>query len=172
MMKSKFMSLALFLAIFLLAAPSAYADRDDDQDNAQMGLKHRVDALENDLADIQLTPGPPGADGNDGLNGVLTGKGDSHEEQLTADGEIYTTTSEPVQSTSIQVIAIAFCVDANDIAIAGQCFGNLNWSLSRAGIGSNADSINFARQICIWNKPSSDSSSAGAQVSCIKVPGP
>lgn len=80
MMKSKFTPLVLFLAILLFVAPSAFADRDDDQDQKQMGMKHRVDALENQTNDLQqqidnieLTPGPQGPQGppgNDGTNGT------------------------------------------------------------------------------------------------------
>jgi len=105
--------------------------------------------------------------------GVLLGKGASAEEQFTADGEMYSITAgAAAEADSTRFIDIAFCVDENDIAITGTCIGNPDWSLSRAGIESNYDSNNFSRQICIWNKPLGDTSVAGAQVGCIKVPGP
>jgi hypothetical protein len=93
MMKSKFTPLFLFLAILLFVASPTFADRDDDQDNMQNGLKHRVDALEDQVntipkgdsctingtvvscedgtsSDVQGPQGDPGNDGNDGADGV------------------------------------------------------------------------------------------------------
>lgn len=186
MIKSKFTQVVLLLTILLFTNGLAFAEQYTGCIKRFGGLLYKVKVgtepkfpcghRETEITWNQEGPqgeqGDQGEPGANGIDGVLLGKGASAEEINTADGEIYNTTSEPVQSTSGSVWAIAYCVDNNDIAIAGQCFGNPNWSLNRAGIGSNADSDNRARQICVWDKPASDETSAGAQVGCIKVPGP
>ena len=195
MMKSKFMPKVLFLtlltsiSILFITSATAFAEPITGCiqrftgiiTNVQIGTEPKHPCRFGAEQITWNTEGPPGADGapgadgqdgEDGINGVLLGKGASAEEQFTADGEIYSETSDPVQSTSTFLFAIAYCVDENDIAISGQCFGNTNWSLERAGIQSNDNLDNRASQICIWNKPASDETTAGAQVSCIKVPGP
>ena len=79
--KSKFTPLVLFLTILLLVAPSAFADRDDDRDDDQdekrRGLKHRVEALENQVNDLssQLSDvsGTEAFWANVHADGILTG---------------------------------------------------------------------------------------------------
>ena len=158
-MKSKFTPIAVVLTIILFIPVLAQAGMPLNSDGTVpagpfQNLQNQIDAIEV----------PPG---------VLSGKGEAGDDSTKADGEIYTITDGvPVFSSSTTIGYIAHCADTNDIAITGQCFGNVNWSLSRAGIGSNDNLDNTARQICIFNKPSGDMSTGGAQVSCIKVPGP
>ncbi len=64
-LKSVLSLLAVFLISLVIASP-AFADRDDDQDNDRIGLKHRVDALEVQVNNIELTPGPEGPQGPQG----------------------------------------------------------------------------------------------------------
>jgi hypothetical protein len=44
-------------------------DKDKDSDKGKKGIKHRVDALEQELANIELTPGPQGETGAQGPQG-------------------------------------------------------------------------------------------------------
>ena len=159
MMKSKFTSLVLFLAVILFSPVIVQAGMPLNNDGTVpagpfQNLQNQIDAIEV----------PPG---------VLSGKGEAGDYSTKADGEIYTITDGvPVFSSSTAIGYIAHCADNNDIAIGGYCFGNNGWSLYEGGIRFNNDLINTARQVCLFNKPSGDMSTGGAQVSCIKVPGP
>jgi hypothetical protein len=178
MMKSKSTPFILFLAVILFSPVIVQAgvplEADGTVPAGPFQVLHDKDTdLQNQIDGIELMPGSPGSDGDDGLNGVLSGKGETADESTTADGEIYQEfVSGAAPSTSTSAVFVAYCADFNDIAITGNCHGNPNWSLYRSGIEINYDSINAARQVCIWNKPLADTSPAGAGVACIKVPGP
>ena len=159
MMKSKLSPFVLFLAVILFSPVIIQAGMPLNDDGTVpagpfKNLQDQIDAIE----------APPG---------VLSGKGEAGDDSTKADGEIYTITDGvPVFSASTLIGYIAYCADNNDIAIGGYCFGNIGWSLYEGGMRFNNDLINVARQACFFNKPSGDMSTGGAQVSCIKVPGP
>ena len=52
-------------------------DKDKDKDKGKKGLKHRVDALEQGLANIELTPGPQGEQGIQGVKGDTGNTGET-----------------------------------------------------------------------------------------------
>jgi hypothetical protein len=191
MIKLKFTPTVVLLAIFLLLPVLVQAGKVTKQElqNQINDLQHQIDNLppgeqgeqgpQGDQGPQGLV-GPPGPPGDDGA-GVLVGKGGGAGPGATADGEIYTITSDPSDVfTNINIKTVqAFCADANDIAISGNCDGPslLGWvPVERNGIkssiGNGPGQEQRDQQVCNWQLPAFSSSIPEAQVQCIKVPGP